>query len=79
MKKNTFYLWTVLSLVVALANANNLDVERPVLREVSSIGNDTLFGYSMVLHQTRDSPSNMAQALNGVRYVQKPMGLLSEI
>ena len=69
MKKKQFALWVVLSLVVTVASANNLDVERPVLREVSDVGSESLFGYSMVLHQTTASPSNMAEALNGVRYV----------
>ena len=51
------------------ALATNIDTDRPILREVPSLANDSLFGYSLVLHQTLVNPTNRMQALNGARYV----------
>ena len=53
--------------IIGVAHSNNIDVDRPILREVSELQNDSFFGYSVVLHQTSENPTTMAQALEGVK------------
>ena len=62
----TFIPW-LLALAI-IADCQNVDIDHPILREVSGLASDSLFGYSLVLHQTTANPSTMAQALNGARY-----------
>ena len=58
-------LWLVS--LVAIAICQNIDTDRPILREVNDIADGSLFGYSLVLHQTHSSPSNMEEAISGVK------------
>ena len=55
-------------LTYTLATGQNIDTDRPILREVSGLPNDSLFGYSLVLHQTIANPSSRDAALRGARY-----------
>ena len=56
------------SLLVSLvALTQNIDTQRPILREVSGLADGSLFGYSLVLHQTLANPPNMDEAISGVR------------
>ena len=50
-----------------VAKCQNIDTDRPILREVSGLHNDSLFGYSLVLHQTIANPSSRDAALSGAR------------
>ena len=52
---------------VTLVATQNIDTKRPILREVSGLANGSLFGYSLVLHQTLTNPSNMIEAITGAR------------
>ena len=54
--------------LATVANCQNIDTDRPILREVSGLHNDSLFGYSLVLHQTIANPSSRDEALRGARY-----------
>ena len=60
-----------------VANCQNIDTDRPILREVSGLHNDSLFGYSLVLHQTIANPSSRDAALRGARYKKKKKNSLS--
>ena len=51
-----------------LVATQNIDTEQPILREVNGLAEDSLFGYSLVLHQTLSNPSNMAESISGARY-----------
>ena len=53
--------------LVTLVATQNIDTKRPILREVSGLADGSLFGYSLVLHQTLANPSNMTQAISGAR------------
>ena len=53
--------------LITLVATQNIDTKRPILREVSGLANDSLFGYSLVLHQTLTNPSNMIEAISGAR------------
>ena len=53
--------------LVTLVATQNIDTNRPILREVSGLADGSLFGYSLVLHQTLANPSNMAEAISGAR------------
>ena len=53
--------------IVGVACYSNIDVDRPILREVSDLQEGSFFGYSLVLHQTSENPTTMAEALNGVK------------
>lgn len=55
-----------LSLVTSVA-AQNIDTRQPILREVNGLDDGSLFGYSLVLHQTLNNPASMAEATRGVR------------
>ena len=55
------------TLVAQIANSLNIDTEQPILREVSELGDNSLFGYSLVLHQLNANPTTMAEALSGAR------------
>ena len=55
------------SLLVSLVATQNIDTQRPILREVSGLADGSLFGYSLVLHQTLANPSNMDEAISGAR------------
>ena len=57
----------LVSLPIAIVTCQNIDTDKPILREVSGLGEDSLFGYSLVLHQTHSNPSNMEEAINGAR------------
>ena len=57
----------IFAALVTLANSSNIDTDKPILREVSGLRNDSLFGYSLVLHQTSANPTTMDQALRGAR------------
>jgi hypothetical protein len=48
-------------------DCQNIDTRQPILREVNGVADDSLFGYSLVLHQTLANPSNMAEAIDGAR------------
>ena len=54
-------------LLVPLAAIQNIDTDQPIVRQVSDIANGSLFGYSLVLHQTRSSVANMNESIKGVR------------
>ena len=51
----------------SLINSQNIDTKQPILREVNGLADGSLFGYSLVLHQTLANPSSMAEAINGAR------------
>ena len=53
--------------LVTLVVAQNIDTKRPILREVSGLAEGSLFGYSLVLHQTLANPSNMTEAISAAR------------
>ena len=53
--------------LVTLVATQNIDTKRPILRGVSGLANGSLFGYSLVLHQTLPNPSNMIEAISGAR------------
>ena len=48
-------------------NCENIDTKQPILREINGLAEGSLFGYSLVLHQTLANPSNMAEAISGAR------------
>lgn len=48
---------------------NNIDTQRPILREVTGLGNSSYFGYTLSLHQTATNVSNSSQALSAARFV----------
>ena len=58
----------LLALAAIVAHCQNIDTDRPIMREVSGLASDSLFGYSLVLHQTIANPSNRDAALRGARY-----------
>ena len=60
-------LLIIINSLVALVATQNVDTKRPILREVSGLADGSLFGYSLVLHQTLASPSNMVETINGAR------------
>ena len=60
-------LLIIINSLVTLVATQNVDTKRPILREVSGLADGSLFGYSLVLHQTLASPSNMVEAINGAR------------
>ena len=63
-----FNLW--LFALATVATCQNIDTARPILREApDGIANDSLFGYSLVLHEAVANPSSRADALIGARYV----------
>ena len=60
-------LLIVTNSLVALVATHNIDTEQPILREVDGLADGSLFGYSLVLHQTLSNPSNMAETISGAR------------
>ena len=60
-------LLIIINSLVTLVATQNVDTKRPILRKVSGLADGSLFGYSLVLHQTLASPSNMVEAINGAR------------
>ena len=71
MRKNqhsatTFGLMWLMS-VSTITTCQNIDVDHPILREVSGLEDGSLFGYSLVLHQTSNNPATMAKALSGAK------------
>jgi hypothetical protein len=52
---------------ITLVATQNIDTKRPILREVNGLADGSLFGYSLVLHQTLANPSNMAETIDGAR------------
>ena len=60
-------LLIIINSLVTLVATQNVDTKRPILREVSGLADGSLFGYSLVLHQTLASPSNMVETINGAR------------
>ena len=55
-------------LVTMVASTHwNIDTEQLILREVNGLADGSLFGYSLVLHQTLSNPSNMDEAISGAR------------
>ena len=57
----------LLVITASFAACQNIDTDQPVLREVSGLENNALFGYSLLLHQAADNPTTMAEALSGAR------------
>ena len=57
----------ITSSLITLVATQNIDTEKPILREVNGLANGSLFGYSLVLHQTLSNLSNMAEAISGAR------------
>ena len=55
------------SLLVSLVATQNIDTQQPILREVGGLADGSLFGYSLVLHQTLANPPNMDEAISGAR------------
>ena len=51
----------------SLVACQSIDTRQPILREVSGLADGSMFGYTLVLHQTSSNPSNMNQAINGAR------------
>ena len=51
----------------SLTDCQNIDTKQPILREINGVADGSLFGYSLVLHQTLFNPSNMAEAISGAR------------
>lgn len=59
---------TLLSDLVHSRN-NNIDTRRPILREVSGLGDSSYFGYTLSLHQTATNASNSSEAVSAARFV----------
>lgn len=56
--------------LVASAACQNIDTDQPILREANGLADDSLFGYSLVLHQTDTTPMaslSRENALSGAR------------
>ena len=60
-------VFLLISSSLRLTECRNIDTRQPILREVSGLADGSLFGYSLVLHQTLASPSNMDEATAGAR------------
>ena len=62
--------WLVFMLTAVSAQSSSnfaIDTNRPILRQIEGLENNSYFGYSLVLHQQNANPANMAEALSSVR------------
>lgn len=67
MHRTAFPIALLLKCLAGIALCQNIDTEQPILREVSGLENGSLFGYSLVLHQTATNPSSVNETIDGVR------------
>ena len=64
-----YLLSSVVFLLISssLIDCQTIDTRQPILREINGLADGSLFGYSLVLHQTLSNPSNMDEAISGAR------------